>query len=229
MLSTEAPAKRRRSPSAAGGKPIRAPVKRRTQAERSELMRQRLLAAAAEILRDKGYANLRTDDVARVAKVSRGALHHHFPTKDDLILALTSYLMQRSLQHGSANASAALTAADPIEAMIRDAYSFFMTPEFSIFIDLVVVSVKNPSLRQHIKQASRESRIGVEAAWIDTLCTLGVPRDEAGRVVWLTFNMVRGFSVRAIWQNDDQLFRSMVDQWKTMVGVYFKTLGVENL
>lgn len=51
---------------------------RRTQAERTEDMRRRILDAAVEELTDKGYAGLRTADVAKRAGVSRGAQTHHF-------------------------------------------------------------------------------------------------------------------------------------------------------
>ena len=232
MLSTDdphkdaaaeaAPVKRRRA--AAADKP-----RRRTQAERSELMRHRLIAAASVILRKKGYVNLRTDEVARVAKVSRGALHHHFPSKDELVLALASYLLQRSLLRSTKRASTARTDADLIEAMVADAYAFFMVPEFAILIDLVVASVKNPSLRQHIEDLTRDARMDAESMWIDTLCARGVARRDASKIVWLTFNMVRGFSVRAVWQNDERVFRSMIEQWKSMTHVYIKNLGVEQL
>ena len=48
-------------------------AKRRTQAERTEETRTRVLDAAVEVLRKKGYAHFRTADVAKAAGVSRGA------------------------------------------------------------------------------------------------------------------------------------------------------------
>ena len=72
--------------------------------------------ALNRVLRRKGYAGLRTDEVARVAKVSRGAQQYHFPTKDSLVLATAEFLMREGLERGQARARAAKSGGDPIEA-----------------------------------------------------------------------------------------------------------------
>ena len=54
-------------------------ARRRTQAERSEETRTRILKAAANLIRKRGYARFRTAEVAEEAGLSRGAQLHHFP------------------------------------------------------------------------------------------------------------------------------------------------------
>ena len=60
---------------------------RRTQAERTEETRARILVAAVHVLSTRGYAGFRTAEVATQAGVSRGALTHHFPSRDELLVA----------------------------------------------------------------------------------------------------------------------------------------------
>jgi len=50
--------------------------------------RERLIEAAAEVLREKGLSHLSTREVARAAGVAEGALYHHFADKNALILAV---------------------------------------------------------------------------------------------------------------------------------------------
>ena len=69
-----------------------APV-RRTQAERSETMRARILTAAVACLFEQGYGATTTVSVAATAGVSRGAMLHHFPSKADLMLAALSHIL----------------------------------------------------------------------------------------------------------------------------------------
>ena len=69
-----------------------APV-RRTQAERSETMRARILTAAVTCLFEQGYGATTTVSVAATAGVSRGAMLHHFPSKADLMLAALSHIL----------------------------------------------------------------------------------------------------------------------------------------
>lgn len=62
------------------------PRPRRTQASRSNAMRARLLKAAIQSLNRDGYAATTTTRVCELAKVSRGAMLHHFPSRVDLML-----------------------------------------------------------------------------------------------------------------------------------------------
>ncbi|MGQ0619766.1 MAG: TetR/AcrR family transcriptional regulator [Panacagrimonas sp.] len=199
-------------------------AKRRTQAERSDEMRGRVLTAAATVLRRKGYAGLRTDEVARVAKVSRGAQQYHFPTKDSLVLATAENLMREGLERGQARARVARSGGDPIEAIIQDCMDFFLGPDFTTVLDLVLAGSKDRALRDQIYAYTRNSRLGIEAAWLDVLCTQGLPRPTAEKVLWLTISIVRGFSVRALWQRDDALFRLLLDEWKLILAGHLKTL-----
>lgn len=66
---------------------------RRTQAERTAAMRGRILEAAVTCLYRQGYGATTTVSVATTAKVSRGAMLHHFPSKADLMLATLAHVL----------------------------------------------------------------------------------------------------------------------------------------
>lgn len=198
--------------------------KRRTQAERSDETQNRVLAAAVKVLRNKGYAGLRTDEVARVAKVSRGAMQYHFKTKDSLVRATAQYLMRDVLSRGQARADAARNLADPMDGLIQDCLDFFLGSDFNIILDLVLAGSKDRSLRDDIYNFTRESRLGVEAAWLEVLCESDLPRDKASKVLALTTSIVRGFAVRALWQHDDQLFTELLEEWKTILAHHLTRL-----
>jgi AcrR family transcriptional regulator len=198
------------------------PKARRTQAERSDEMRQRVIEAAAEVLRRKGYAGLRTDEVSRVAGVSRGAQQYHFPTKDSLVLATASHLLNDSLERGRKRAESAEHGSDPVEAIIQDCMDFFLGRDFGVILDLVLASTKDRGLRQQVYQYARQSRLAVEEAWLKVLCAHGVPVEAAEKALWLTISIIRGFSVRALWQRDEKLFRGLLDEWKSIIYAHLK-------
>ena len=68
---------------------------RRTQAERSDAMRRRVLDATLECLQKDGYARTTVGRIIEVAGVSRGAPLHHFPSKSALIAAAAERLIRR--------------------------------------------------------------------------------------------------------------------------------------
>ena len=60
---------------------------RRTK-EDAELTRQAILDAALQVMSRRGYAATKLDEVARAARVTRGAIYHHFGGKRELFTAL---------------------------------------------------------------------------------------------------------------------------------------------
>jgi AcrR family transcriptional regulator len=50
--------------------------------------RERILQAALEVFARKGYHRAIVDDIVRASGTSKGAVYHHFPTKEALFLAL---------------------------------------------------------------------------------------------------------------------------------------------
>lgn len=52
-----------------------------------------LLAAAAQVIRDKGVAQLTLEAVADQAKVSKGGLLYHYPSKQALLTAMVTHLI----------------------------------------------------------------------------------------------------------------------------------------
>ncbi|MCD7097916.1 TetR/AcrR family transcriptional regulator [Stenotrophomonas sp. MMGLT7] len=61
-------------------------VPRQTQAERSEKTRNRLLLATLECLGELGFAGTTVSSICARSRLSRGALLHHFPSKNALIV-----------------------------------------------------------------------------------------------------------------------------------------------
>ncbi|HYB90955.1 MAG TPA: helix-turn-helix domain-containing protein [Candidatus Binataceae bacterium] len=90
------------------------PVKSR-QAERSARTRAALLRVARALFAQHGYAGAATDDVVRRARVTRGALYHHFKDKQDLFKAVYEEEQKKIAERANA---AAASAPDPWSAMV---------------------------------------------------------------------------------------------------------------
>ena len=58
------------------------------KAEQSEATRRKLIRVSRRLFAKKGYAGTSIADITRAAKVTRGALYHHFATKEALFFAV---------------------------------------------------------------------------------------------------------------------------------------------
>lgn len=196
---------------------------RRTQAERSLAMRARVLQGAIRVLSDQGYAGFRTADVALAADISRGALTHHFPTKDALVLAALEHVFRSAAELGRAHAYKVHSVDEAIEALLKDSRDFFFSELFLIAIDLSISGGKNSTDGQRIREISRAHRLPVEAAWLDALVELGVPTTLAEDLLWLTISIVRGLAVRRILADEPRRFKRLLSLWRDMVRVYLES------
>ena len=87
---------------------------RRTQGERSEATRTKLIAAARRLFAERGYAGVGTEEIVRAAGVTRGALYHHFAGKPRLLEAVYEQVEAELTQK---IATGALVGSDPLEAL----------------------------------------------------------------------------------------------------------------
>lgn len=179
---------------------------RRSQAERRTETQERIIAAAIEILRSKGYAGLRVADVTEVAGVSRGAQSHHFHSKVELVLAVFRKIFEEATELSRARIAAVKPATDVIEALIADASGFFLGKDFALGLDMLGGGGRDPELREAIQEIARSNRFLVESMWMTVLEGRGLSRDDAEDVLWLVFSVIRGLSVRLLWQYDEQRF-----------------------
>ena len=217
-LQTPAPRQKLRSRRDSSAEPKYAP--RRTQAERSETTRKQLLEAAAKLIRQKGFGGLRTIEVASLAGVSRGALLHHFPSKYALVVGVLTYVNEVTFTQSTRRAQLARSSGDPIEEIIKDAQDFFLGDYFFIELAIAMSDESTRRLRRDTHQLTRQTRFSIEAAWLDTLISSGIPKQLASDVLALTLSAVRGFSVRMLIENDPEQFARLMNVWRDIIHQY---------
>jgi TetR/AcrR family transcriptional regulator, transcriptional repressor for nem operon len=76
----------------------------------------KLLDAALQVVRAKGYAATTVDDICRMAGVTKGSFFHHFKSKDDLALAAVDHW--GSMTDGFFAGAPYRHAADPLERLL---------------------------------------------------------------------------------------------------------------
>ena len=79
--------------------------------EKAEATRGRLIEIAGSLFAERGYENTSIEDVLEQAGVSKGALYHHFPSKDVLFEAVYRAGEQACMEE---IAKAAMKETDPL-------------------------------------------------------------------------------------------------------------------
>jgi len=85
------------------------------RAEQTEETRRLVLAAARELFIEHGYDRTPIEEILQRANVSRGALYHHFPSKEALLEAVFDEIEQEVAARTAADRAAVET--DPMGAL----------------------------------------------------------------------------------------------------------------
>jgi AcrR family transcriptional regulator len=94
---------------------------RRTQEERSRSTRAALLASARGLFAERGFAGTNRDDISTGAGVTRGALYHHFATKEAVFRAVVEELEEELVARVVAGAEG---VSDPGEQLRAGCLAF---------------------------------------------------------------------------------------------------------
>jgi TetR/AcrR family transcriptional regulator, transcriptional repressor for nem operon len=76
----------------------------------------KLLSAALNVIRAKGYAATTVDDICHAAGVTKGSFFHHFKSKDDLALSTAAYWGE--MTEGFFASASYHQSKDPLERLL---------------------------------------------------------------------------------------------------------------
>src|SRR5437764_13037787 len=95
--------------------PLTAPrsLKEKQRREREAL----ILQAAEEVLTEKGYYETSVDEIAARVGIAKGTVYLHFPSKEDLVVAIFEREMQQLLQSIDSIMDSTITAREKIETI----------------------------------------------------------------------------------------------------------------
>src|SRR5215470_13245935 len=91
------------------------------QARNSAATRAALLRVARKLFTERGYPETATEEVVRRARVTRGALYHHFRDKQDLFKAV---LDEEQIKLAASIKAVAARQSDPWRSLIAGCHAF---------------------------------------------------------------------------------------------------------
>jgi AcrR family transcriptional regulator len=175
-------------------------------------MRARLLDATVELLVERGFAGTSTTLVSQRAGVSRGAQLHHFPTKNDLVVAAVGHLTEVRAAELSRAAERLPNGAGRTRAVMRMLGDHFTSPVFTAALELWVAARSDPQLLAAV--APLEQRVGRETHRM-TVELLGADESQPGvrELVQATLDLVRGLGLADTITDDTRRRGRILDRW----------------
>jgi AcrR family transcriptional regulator len=193
-------------------------MSRGPQQERSRTTHQRLLAATIESLAEAGWAATTLAAVAARAGVSRGAMQHHFPTREDLITAALDFMFDQRMSEVREQALVIPAGADRIEAVVVGLVDYFTGTFFKAALQVWTAAAADPALRERIVPLEAKFGRAVHRAAIDLL---GADDSDplTHRLVQATLDLGRGLGLANVLTDDSRRRKQVVKAWAEQMAV----------
>jgi AcrR family transcriptional regulator len=179
-------------------------------------MRARLLEATVECLVEHGWSGTSTTLVSQRAGVSRGAQLHHFPTKNDLVLAAVEHVSLAREDDMVALAQARAGAQGRARAVLAVLAELYTGPLFTAAHELWVAARTDRALREAVIEL--EAQVG-RGAHRRTVEALGIDESLPGNreLVQATLDLVRGLGLANTLTDDAPRRERILDRWAAVL------------
>lgn len=182
------------------------PPKPKLAAERAEAMRARICAAVVDCIDQRGYAETSISHIQAGAGVSRGALTHHFPSKQ----ALVAETAMRMLADAAAPMQAWDAAPDPYDMFISGWNRTLNTSGGRAFAEILTACRTDQALRTALS-AGLQRWEAENASVIDSFFTGSAAADDDAVLIWSIYrSFVRGLLSHERFVSDPEYLNRMV-------------------
>jgi AcrR family transcriptional regulator len=189
----------------------------RTQAMRRETTRRKLLEATLQSMLENGCARMTTAEVAERAGVSRGALTHHFSSKDDLVTTAVEYLLTSSTREIREQAARIERGELDLDGFVEYLWKLFSGPLFYLTLEHVTEARHNGSLRAKMIPVVRRFHAALDAIWREFFHQTSLTSVEVDTTLNMTLCLLRGMGVQTVLRDDPAYYRRLLEGWKAQL------------
>lgn len=181
---------------------------------RSARTRERVLQAAIRCVYELGLQNASTVEITKRAGISRGAMLHHYPSKEDLLGAAYDALLKSEADKFRDVAGDYAEGEVTLDAFIDYLWSRFSSRSFAITLDYVVAARTDPKMRGRVEDARKTYDRALDEIWGQFFARNGDSAKEAKRKLNLTVSLFRGLGLQYWIQSDRTDTEKLVTEWK---------------
>jgi AcrR family transcriptional regulator len=169
---------------------------------KAEARRELIVEGAFKAVAEHGFEGLRTRDIAAQVGINSATLHHHFPTKGDLIAAVASRLERRLQTEKSRGLNDPATLA-ALDSQIEDVVRYHRE-------DPALLAV----YREFVGRAARDAAVHalvmrLHAGWHASVVSALTRGREDGSVRWdIDVNATAGLILSVTWGLVSHIFAS---------------------
>jgi AcrR family transcriptional regulator len=185
--------------------------------EKSARMRKRILEATLDCIYEDGFNNASTTEIVKRAGVSRGAMLHHFPTKEILIATAIEKLLKDEIADIRKRAIAYAEGQQTIDDFVDYLWTRFSGRLFMITIDFLSSARTDEKLRDAVIPVSLNFHDALNEIWLQFFKHNRQSPEQVRILLNTTLCLMRGMGAQTIIRKDKQYFDEIGENWKKLL------------
>ena len=158
-----------------------------------EKRREQLLKAARDLFYKKGYRETTTEEIARRARLTKGALYYHFKNKEDLLYELIVDISHQRRERLRRLVSDNVSPAKALGVILADEDEWFRH-NWNYHIDIWLQAMKLPRIR---KLMNRQLELFTDI-FIEKINPCYGTKKQRRELALLTLSLFHGLYIRKI-------------------------------
>lgn len=191
----------------------------RTQEERSATTRRQLIDAAVECLSELGYLESTVEVVAKKAGVSRGAVQHHFGSRNNLLIAVVDDFGLSLAE--PAEISRNLSMAARVDAVVEHTWEQVRRPHFIAVVQVWLATRNIPDVVQITGKKIAHFERELDQRWQELFSDINVSPQQIAVTRHIVLAALRGLALRALYRKGRATWNQEIAALKKMVAAAF--------
>lgn len=186
------------------------------QESKSVKMRNTVCKAAVSCLYELGYNETTISRIVERAGVSRGAVQHHFPTKEDLITATAERLLERSMDFsatGSSKGKAGSTADELMKAWVN----LINTKQYQALLEILTAARTDKRLRERISPILQRWNAIIDQQMVEKFESPDRDDKDVQLLMVMNRSLMRGLLIQDRYMSDPSYALNVVKRWIELV------------
>jgi len=178
---------------------------------------EKICQATIRCLAEIGYAETSIQRVIQRAQVSKGALQHHFPTKQDLMTATADRILS------NATFAPILEGRKPdVSRSVRDEIyqiwqKFVNTDEYRALLEILIAIRTDLELQSRLSPHLKEWEKKRLYAAVSQYQAVNGDDEEVKILMTMTTSLMRGLIVQGQYNEDPSFSRKVVEYWLDII------------
>ncbi len=165
-------------------------------------------------LAEFGYYRTSIGKIAERARVSQGALQHHYPTKEELIAGVADFILLRSVKWFALARVELARDPDAFAEVVRRSWrEQFRTEDYGALVEILTASRTDEALRERITPALQRWRALIDAELAELLPATLRTAQDLDAILSISRAMMTGLLIHDQLLKDDDHIGFVIEKW----------------